>query len=265
MNYLELNKFGWNQRVNTHFESDFYAVEEFKKGKEILNSIELSILGDISGKKLLHLQCHFGQDTLALARHGAIVTGIDFSEKAIEKAELLAKEMNIQSKFICGNVLDCPNLINETFDIVFTSYGVLGWLPDMGAWAEVVQKMLAPKGKLVLVEFHPVIWMFNDDFKKIQYSYFKGEAIIEEKNKTYTDSGNAEMETFQEVTWNHSLHEVIGSLIHNGLKITHFSEYPYSPYPCFQNMIETKLGEYQLKGMIDKIPMVYALTAQNEK
>lgn len=265
MHFFEINKNSWNQRVSVHLESDFYAVEDFKKGKEVLNSIERSLLGELKGKSLLHLQCHFGQDTLALARHGAIVTGIDFSEKAISEALSLAKEIQIPARFICSNVYDVPNQLRETFDIVFTTYGVLGWLPDMDAWAEVVKKMLCPGGKLVLVEFHPILWMFDDSFKQLTYSYFKGNPIIEEKNTTYTDDRKIKMETFQEITWNHSLHEVISALIRCGLKLSHFSEYPYSPYPCFPDMVEMNPGEFHLKGMTNIIPMVYALTAENEK
>lgn len=127
MNSFEINKQAWNQRVDIHFQSDFYDVPGFLKGKEVLKPIELALLGDLSGKSLLHLQCHFGQDTLSLARLGAKVTGIDFSQVAIDKAASLANELSLNATFICGNVLETPQLISEKFDIVFTTYGVLGW------------------------------------------------------------------------------------------------------------------------------------------
>jgi len=135
----------------------------------------------------------------------------------------------------------------------------------MNDWAKVVKSMLKPGGKLILVEFHPVLWMLDDEFTFIAYSYFKGEPIIETKNTTYTDQGSLQMNTFQEITWNHSLDEVMSALLAQGLKLTHFKEYPYSPYPCFRNMKETKPGQYQISDLEDKIPMVYALTAENEK
>jgi len=265
LNSFEKNKKAWNQRVNIHYHSEFYDVPGFLKGKEVLKPIELALLGDLGGKSLLHLQCHFGQDTLSLARLGAKVTGIDFSQASIEKAKILADELNIKAQFVCGNVLETPQMINDKFDIVFTTYGVLGWLPDMNDWAKVVKKMLKTEGKLILVEFHPVIWMLDDEFKNIEYSYFNGDPIIETKNNTYTDQRAVEMDTFEEITWNHSLHEVLGALLKVGLRITHFEEYPYSPYPCFSNIKETSSGQYQIIGLEDKIPMVYSLTAQNEK
>jgi 2-polyprenyl-3-methyl-5-hydroxy-6-metoxy-1,4-benzoquinol methylase len=265
LNHFESNQNAWNQRVEIHYHSEFYDVPGFLNGKEVLKSIELSLLGDIKDKTLLHLQCHFGQDTLSLARLGARVTGIDFSQVAIDKAAALAGQLGLSATFICGNVLETPQLIAEKFDVVFTTYGVLGWLPDMNDWAKVVKTMLNPGGKLILVEFHPVLWMLDDEFKCIAYSYFNGDPIIETKNTTYTDQGSYQMDTFQEITWNHSLDEVISALLAAGLKLTHFKEYPYSPYPCFQNINETKPGQYQMKGLEDKIPMVYALTAENEK
>jgi SAM-dependent methyltransferase len=265
MNSFETNKQAWNQRVDIHFQSDFYDVPGFLKGKEVLKPIELALLGDLRGKSLLHLQCHFGQDTLSLARLGASVTGIDFSQVAIDKAGILAKELGLNATFVCGNVLETPQLISEKFDIVFTTYGVLGWLPDMNEWANVVKTMLKPGGKLILVEFHPVIWMLDDEFKGIEYSYFKGDPIIETKNTTYTDQGPVQMDTFQEITWNHSLDEVLSALLEEGLRLTHFKEYAYSPYPCFSHIKETSPGQYQIIGLEDKIPMVYSLTVENEK
>jgi 2-polyprenyl-3-methyl-5-hydroxy-6-metoxy-1,4-benzoquinol methylase len=265
MNSFEINKQAWNQRVDIHFQSDFYDVPGFLKGKEVLKPIELALLGDLSGKSLLHLQCHFGQDTLSLARLGAKVTGIDFSQVAIDKAASLANELSLNVTFICGNVLETPQLISEKFDIVFTTYGVLGWLPDMNEWAKVVKTMLKPGGKLILVEFHPVLWMLDNEFKYFEYSYFKGEPIIETKNTTYTDQRSEQMDTFQEITWNHSLDEVLSALLEVGLTLTHFKEYAYSPYPCFSHIKETSPGQYQIIGLEDKIPMVYSLTAQNEK
>ena len=265
MKSFETNKHAWNQRVDIHYQSEFYDVPGFLKGKEVLKPIELALLGDVRDKTLLHLQCHFGQDTLSLARLGAKVTGIDFSQVAIDKANILANELDIKATFVCGNVLETPQLISEKFDIVFTTYGVLGWLPDMNDWAKVVKTMLKPGGKLILVEFHPVLWMFDNEFKYFEYSYFKGDPIIETKNTTYTDQSAIQMDTFQEITWNHSLDEVLSALLEVGLKLTHFKEYAYSPYPCFSNIKETKPSQYQIIGLEDKIPMVYSLTAQNEQ
>ena len=178
-NYIEINKQSWNKKTSTHLTSDFYDVEGFLNGNSSLNEIELELLGDVKGKSILHLQCHFGQDTISLGRLGARTTGIDLSDKAIESAIELAEKAGIEASFICCDIYDLPNHLNEQFDIVYTSYGTLGWLPDIDKWAKIVSRYLKPDGKFVFVEFHPVVWMFDDDFQEINYNYYNSEAIIE--------------------------------------------------------------------------------------
>src|SRR5436189_4993553 len=129
--YVELNRRAWNMRTTYHVQSSFYHVKEFTKGESSLNAIELALLGDIKGKSILHLQCHFGQDSLSLARMGAKVTGVDLSDKSIEKAKELNKQLDLDADFICCNIYDLPNHLTKEFDIVFTSYGTIGWLPDL--------------------------------------------------------------------------------------------------------------------------------------
>ena len=259
MDYIEINKKLWNERTAIHYDSEFYDMESFQKGKDSLNPIELQLLGDIKGKKILHLQCHFGQDTLSLARHGARVTGVDFSEKAIETARQLNTTMGLDATFIQSDIYRLPEILDEQFDIVFTSYGVLGWLPDMKKWAEVVSHFVMPGGTFVLVEFHPVLWMMSDDFKRIEYKYTDTEPIIEEEEGTYTDK-NAPIKE-QSVNWNHGLSTVMNPLLKTGLKITDFKEYNYSPYNCFQNTVKVANGQYKIKGLEDKIPMLYSVKA----
>src|SRR3954453_14494479 len=136
--YFEANKEGWNKRAIVHKDSSFYDIDSFKAGKSSLNKIELEELGNVKGKNLLHLQCHFGMDTLSWAREGAIVTGIDLSDEAIKTAKELSNELNIPAQFICCNVYDSLQHINQQFDIVFTSYGVIGWLPDLDIWCSII-------------------------------------------------------------------------------------------------------------------------------
>ena len=262
-NYLEINRASWNNRVEPHLKSDFYNLEGFLNGDTSLNSIELDLLGDIKGKTILHLQCHFGQDTLSLARMGAEVTGVDLSNKAIDSANTLAKEINTKATFICCDIYNLPLHLNQQFDIVFTSYGTIGWLPDMNKWAQIVSKYLKPNGHFVFVEFHPFVWMFDDNFKKINYNYFNTEAIIESEEGTYADR-NANI-TPEYVCWNHSLSEVISSLIKNGLEITSFNELNYSPYNCFKNTIEFETKKYRIKHLNNMIPMVYSIKAHQKK
>lgn len=260
LNYIEINRNSWNNRTETHIQSDFYDVEGFKKGKSSLNEIELNLLGDIKGKKILHLQCHFGQDTISLSRLGAEVTGVDLSDEAIKKAKELAEETGSTAQFVCCDIYDLPNHLNEKFDIVYTSYGVIGWLPDMDKWANVVATFLKPGGHFVFVEFHPVVWMFDDDFTKVGYNYFNAAAIVETESGTYADKAADISQLY--VCWNHSLSEVMTSLIQNKLTIQGFEEFDYSPYACFQHTVEFEPNKYRIKHLDNKIPMVYSIVAQ---
>jgi SAM-dependent methyltransferase len=255
--YLASNKEAWNLRTEQHIHSDFYNVAAFLEGKNSLNSIELDLLGDVRGKRILHLQCHFGQDSLSLQRMGAQVSGVDLSNKAIDYAKELNEEMSLHANFVCCDVYDTPMFIEEKFDIVFTSYGTIGWLPDLNRWAEVVSHFLKPGGKFVFVEFHPVVWMFDYEFKEVAYSYFNQEAIVEENTGTYTDV--KEEIKYTDVSWNHSLDEVLGSLLKYDIEIESFSEFPYSPYACFKNTVEVEPRKFMIKGLEGKLPMVYSL------
>jgi len=258
-NYLKINKKLWNQKVDYHMKSDFYDVNGFMSGNSSLNKIELDLLGGITGKTILHLQCHFGQDTISLGRMGAKVTGIDLSDKAIEQAKILAQKTKVNARFICCDIYDLPNHLNEQFDIVFTSYGTIGWLPDLNKWGQIISKFLKPQGKFIFTEFHPIVWMFDYDFNKIEYCYFKSDAIIEEETGTYANK-DAPIKS-KSITWNHSISEVINNLISNGLELNSFNEYDYSPYDCFNQTKEIAPHKFRIKHLENKIPMVYSLVA----
>lgn len=260
--YLRSNKDAWNKRTAVHIGSEFYDVEGFMKGQSSLNETELALLGDVKGKKILHLQCHFGQDSLSLARMGAQVTGVDLSDKAIEKAQELNNALGLDARFICSDVYELPQQLGEQFDIVFTSYGVIGWLPDLQRWGKIINTFLKPGGKFILVEFHPVVWMFDNDFTKIQYSYFNTEAIVEQSSGTYTDRG-ANIQ-YEEISWNHSLDEVFAGLLQNGLTITGFREYDFSHYNCFTHMEQTGDRRYIIRPLGNKTPLMYSITAAKE-
>ena len=270
--FFEANKNLWNKRTVIHKDSSFYDVDGFKAGKNVLTAIELKEIGDVQGKKMLHLQCHFGLDSLNWARLGADVTGIDLSDEAIEVARNLNDELGMNAKFICCNVYDLhPQNIESAkvspfggdlegaFDIVFTSYGVIGWLPDLDQWAKIISYYLKPGGTFYMAEFHPVIWMFDDDFKEIKYCYENREVIETESQGTYTDR-HADIKV-KEYGWNHSISEVLNALINHGMKIDSFNEYMYSPYPCFNQVVSDNQGGWWIKGMEDKIPMVYSVKA----
>lgn len=257
--YFLANKEGWNKRTSIHKDSTFYDVAGFKSGNTSLNKIELDALGDVKGKSILHLQCHFGLDTLSWARMGAMVTGIDLSDQAIELAKQISNEVNIPAHFVCCNVYDLQQHIQGKFDIVFTSYGVVGWLPDLEKWASIINHFLKPGGTFFMAEFHPVVWMMDENFERIKYFYHNEVVIEEEMQGTYTDR-EASIH-YKEYSWNHSLSEVINALINNELEIESFDEYPYSYYNCFKNLVRGRDGYYRVKGIENKMPMMYSIKA----
>src|SRR6218665_103839 len=260
--YLNCNKQTWNDKVDVHIASDFYENDKFLNGKSTLNSIELELLGDVSNKKILHLQCHFGQDTISFARLGAKATGVDLSDKAIEKAKEFNTELGLDAEFVCCDVYNAPNHIYEKFDVVFTSYGTIGWLPDLDQWAKVIAHFLKPGGKFVMADFHPVVWMNDDDFNKIFYNYFNTEPIIEEGTGTYAEK-DAEIES-KTISWNHPISETLNALINAGLEVRQFNEFDYSPYDCFNEMEEFEPGKFRIKPFGNKIPMVYSILASKK-
>ena len=261
-NYLKINKQTWNSKVATHLESDFYEHGNFIAGKNTIPKTDMEALGDVSGKKILHLQCHFGQDSLSLARLGAKVTGIDFSEKAIETASRLNEELELDAKFICCDVYDTLQYITEKYDIVYTSYGTIGWLPDIDKWAEVIAGALQPNGKFVFFEFHPVVWMFDNDFNDVFYNYFKSEPIKEEETGTYADRYSKIKN--KTISWNHSLSEVFQSLLKQNISIELFEEFDYSHYNCFSGTEEFEPGKFRVQKFGNKIPMMYGNVGELE-
>ncbi len=241
--YFKANQELWDNRVEPHVKSELYDMEAFLAGKSSLTEIEKDQLGDVKGKTLLHLQCHFGQDTLSWARNGAIATGIDLSGKAIEKAKELNKKLDLNTTFIQSNVYDLPDVLDEEFDFVFTTYGATPWLPDLNKWAEIVNKYLKKGGVFYLAEFHPTLFMFNFDDYKVEYSYFnEHKPYAEEIIGSYADEEGTTKGT--EYFWNHSISEKVNALLSQGLTLMELNEYDFSPYKCFPNMIEREPGRY---------------------
>lgn len=258
--YFKINKHLWNEKTKIHVASDFYEMDNFLAGKNTLKPIEINLLGDIAGKKILHLQCHFGQDSLSLARMGAEVTGLDISDASIAKAKELNNTLGLNAQFICCDVYSAKEHIHEKFDIVFTSYGTIGWLPDMDKWADIVSHFMKPNGKFIFVELHPAVWMYDADLKDLMFSYFNKEAIIETSPGTYADP-QADIE-LKEIGWNHPLSEVFTALLNKGLNVKHFEEFDYSPHNCFKGMVERAPCEYVIESLKEKLPMTYSLVMQ---
>ena len=261
--YLKINKASWNSKTDTHMESEFYNMKGFLVGETSLKNIELNLLGDINGLRILHLQCHFGQDTLSLGRLGAHVTGVDLSDKAIDRARELALKTKIDANFICCDIYDLPKHLNKEFDIIYTTYGTIGWLPDLNKWGKIISRFLKPGGRLIFAEFHPVVWMYDDEFSKIAYSYFNSGPIMETETGTYAKR-DANL-TLKYIMWNHSIGEVITSLTQNGIEVTSLKEYDYSPYNCFKFTIESEPGKFRIKHLGNKLPMVYSIEGRKKK
>ncbi|WP_299387206.1 bifunctional 2-polyprenyl-6-hydroxyphenol methylase/3-demethylubiquinol 3-O-methyltransferase UbiG [uncultured Lacinutrix sp.] len=257
--YFSANKATWNDKVKVHAESDMYAMEAFKKGKTSLMRFELDALGDVSGKSLLHLQCHFGQDTLSWSRLGAKCVGVDLSDEGVKLAQQLNDELNLEAQFVCCNVLDASKHVEGAFDIVFTSYGVIGWLPDLKPWGQMIAEKLKKGGTFYMVEFHPIVWMFDylEGKPIMKYGYMQDEVIYEEYEGTYANQDSKMMS--KEYGWNHGLSEVINALTSAGLKIEYLNEYDESPYNVLPELVETKSGNYVTK---DKLyPLIFEIKA----
>ncbi len=257
--YFKVNKATWNEKVKIHSESAMYNLKAFKEGKSSLMPYELEALGNVQGKSLLHLQCHFGQDTLSLSRMGAKCVGVDLSDEGIKLAQKLNEELGLDADFFCCNVLDTCLHIKDTFDIVFTSYGVIGWLPDLKPWGKVIAERLNKGGTFFMAEFHPIVWMYDylNGNPILKYGYMQNDAIYEEYQGTYANS--QAIITSKEYGWNHGLSEVVNSLIEAGLHIEYLKEYNESPYNIFPDLMKTASGMYVLKNRL--YPLIFTLRA----
>lgn len=253
MDYLSTNKAAWDKRTQLHVKSKFYDVAAFKAGRSTLNTVELEQVGDVTGKSLLHLQCHFGLDTLSWSRLGAFVTGVDLSATAIDEAKGLSQALNTNAHFIESDVCQLTKMHNEKYDVVFTSYGVLCWLPDLSVWAKVVADSLKSGGEFHLVEFHP----FNDLLSG--YAYFHSSEPDIEEEGTYTE--NCEGDTSTIVTWPHTISDVVSALLGAGLTIDSFQEHIYSPYNCFEGLEFAPDKGYFKSHNGHFVPMLFSIKA----
>jgi SAM-dependent methyltransferase len=259
--WLGVNRANWDERVDSHFRSDFYDVDGFLGGRSTLSARERADLSPVAGRSLVHLQCHFGLDTLSWAREGAIVSGVDFSETAIARAIELSNRSGLSANFRCANVYDSASLFDHPFDIVYTGLGALCWLPDINAWAELVHSLLAPGGELYLQEFHPCEWIFGDEDLVVKYDYFtEAGGLKMDMAGSYADpqAKTTHNATFE---WNHNLGAVITALIKAGITIQTLEEYAYRRYKRWPFMIENRDGFFVLLDDKPNLPLLYTLRA----
>ena len=257
---LDANRALWDAWTEINARSDFYDLEAFRAGASSLKPVELEELGDVYGKTLLHLQCHFGLDTLSWARLGARVTGVDFSPASIELARSLAAELDLPARFVCSDVYELGRRLEGEFDLVFTSYGVIEWLRDLGAWARTIASFLKPGGAFHMVEFHPLALTFGEDGRPFHYDYFPSpEPIRTVEQGSYADP-EADL-TRVSYAWSHSLGEIVTALATGGLRLEHLHEFPDSPYDCYDFTEEIEPGKAVIRDFAGKAPLLFSIRA----
>ena len=263
--HVKSNQEMWDALTEINAASEYYDVEGFKHGKCTLQKIEREELGDVAGKSLLHLQCHFGLDTMSWARLGAKVTGADFSQKAITLAKSLSAGLNIPAEFVRCNIYDLPRHLSGQFDIVYTSIGVLCWLPDLQPWAELIAHFLKPGGGFYIYEGHPVMNIFDDakDARepRVKYPYFHSPdpEIYEDEGSTYASVNESTGKPSCE--WVHSMADIINSLIAAGLQLEFLHEFPYissDPRPFLTKGAD---GLWRYEAAPRSIPLVFSIKA----
>lgn len=267
--WLQANQKLWDAWTGINARSEAYDLEGFRAGKGSLSSLEMEELGDVAGKSLLHLQCHFGKDTLSWARLGAEVTGADFSEDAISLARQLSEDLGIPARFVCSNLYDLPGVLSGQFDIVFTSYGVLGWLPDIEGWAEIVAHFLTPGGVFYIAEIHPFSQVFENTSEdrelRLAQPYFHTEQPIRfESQGNYADPDS----DFQgvEYYWPHGLGSIVTALIRAGLRIEFLHEFPYTLHNTqHAGMEQGEDGYWRVGGQKSDIPLLFSIRATKTK
>jgi SAM-dependent methyltransferase len=256
----------WDAWTAVHASGDFYDLEAFRAGGVRLRPYEIEMVGDVTGKTLLHLQCHFGIDTLSWARLGARVTGADLSPAAVELAGRLAADLGFpDARFVRANLYDLPSVLEGKFDVVYTSRGVLGWLPDIRGWAHVVAHFLAPGGTFFISEAHPVFQAFENEGVapgelRLAYPYWEHEAPLTFSVKgSYADLA-ADVGDQTEHGWDHGLGEIVTALIEAGLRIERLIEHPFLEWKA-DFLVEAGDGTWRMPQGAGELPLMFSLVA----
>lgn len=267
--YVRKNQELWDEWTEINVRSAFYDVDGFRREPGPLDAIVRAGLGPLAGRSVLHLQCHFGMDTLRLAREAREVVGVDFSEKAISFARGLAAELGSGARFVQSDVYELPAALDGEFDLVFTSYGVLGWLPDLARWAAIVARYLRPGGAFFLAEGHPTMWMFDNeaDELRIRYPYFHSAQPIELPPTVgnYADPTAAVTKT--EYSWAHSMEDIVMSLLRAGLVLEELREHTHIRWKAFPFLVEEQEPEskdsiWRMPPDRPQLPLMFSLRAR---
>lgn len=266
------NLASWDERAPAHRRSPGYAVDRFIADPTYLSDVvrfDLPRLGDIQGKRGLHLQCHIGTDTISLSRLGAYMTGLDFSGAAIDQAREIARLTGSDVGFVQADAYDAATVLDTPFDLVFTGIGALCWLPDVRRWAQVIHDLLLPGGRLFLREGHPMLWSLDDrrddGVLAVTYPYFESEApLMDVSEDSYVETDQEFTESVS-YSWNHGLGEIVGSLLEVGMRITMLEEHRSVPWDALPgHMSLGQDGEYRLNELPDRLPLTYTLQAVRE-
>jgi SAM-dependent methyltransferase len=254
------NQAMWDERVPIHVASRFYDVEGFKFGRPQLQPFEVEELGPLDGTRLCHLQCHFGLDTLDLARlHPTVdVTGVDFSAPALEAARRLATEVRVADRatFVYSDVYRTVDALEgQRFDVVYTGKGALNWLPDIDRWASIVHELLEPGGFLYVTEFHPVAAVLANDQPVPAWDYFSTEAVRFDEPGTYADPDARTVNSLQ-YEWQHPISQVITAVLRGGLALELFHEWDFTLYDEFPYLVNRR---WPGPGTL---PLMYSLKAR---
>jgi SAM-dependent methyltransferase len=263
--YLSTNHQLWNAWTPLHETADFYNLASFKAGDSSLRPIERAELTEVAGRSLLHLQCHFGLDTLSWARKGAIVTGVDFSDQSIALAQALSAELDIPAHFVCSDIDHAPSVLSGQFDIVFTSYGVLPWLRDLRRWAGVIAHFLKPNGIFYIVDDHPFMRILSaresgELMVANRYFYTEEPSRIEARG-SYAAPGDEQTPLRHWYIWNHSIGEILDALIGAGLRIEFLHEFPFAMRAKFPDMECGADGVWRFTKP-PMIPLLFSLQAR---
>ncbi|MGW8974141.1 class I SAM-dependent methyltransferase [Streptomyces platensis] len=264
--WREANRARWDERVALHTASDFYDQDTFRRARDVLRDFEAAEVGDVTGRSLLHLQCHFGQDTLSWAHRGAArVVGLDFSEPAIDTARALAAELGYgpdRAAFVAADVYDAAEAVPDAaYDIVYTGIGALNWLPDLERWADTAASLVAPGGFLYLAEFHPLCDALDDETgSRIVHDYFRRDAWVDEVPGSYTDFGAPTVNN-RSVEWQHPLGDVVSALAATGLRIDFLHEHDKTMFPRFTALSRSGDGYHRFPADRPRIPLMYSLRA----
>jgi len=261
---LEENRRRWNEATQFHTRGNVYGVEDFRAGECSLHPVEVEEVGNVEQQRLLHLQCHFGLDTLSWARRGAQVTGVDFSPDAISYARRLSDETQVPADFVCSDLYELQGTLDAkgSFDIVFTSYGVLCWLPDLAPWGKLIAHYLKPGGFFYIVEAHPTARLFpmEEDMPKAgTFPYFYDPVGLHfPAGADYADP--TAQHTAEEHVWQHSLGDIVNALAAQGLHVDFLHEFPFCAWPVVAGSEPLEHGYYGRRED-PQLPLLFSLKA----